>query len=138
MERMIQRFDKTSTHALLNFSTEMVLQPGFDACMQPGSSGRRGHASRVDLQSLGEFGKFLKVDLGLAKKTVWRYVYEMEKFFGCCEKQPITRVVLRDYLEPLEVEPRNTALKAFRRFFRDFVERESLSAPSGSLRHHQN
>jgi integrase len=100
----------------------MVLRPGFE----PGSTGWMGHAVRVDIQSLEEFGKFLKVDLGLAEKTVWRYVYEMEKFFGCCEKQPITRVLLRDYLEPLEVEPRNTALKAFRRFFRDFVGRGEL------------
>ena len=49
----------------------MVLRPGFE----PGSTGWMGHAVRVDIQSLEEFGKFLKVDLGLAEKTVWRYVY---------------------------------------------------------------
>lgn len=103
-------------------SQAMVLRPrARRAGFEPGSSGLKRHASCVDIQSLEEFEKFCKVDLGLAKKTVWRYVYEMEKFSEWCGPQSVTRALLRNYLEPLQVEPRNTALKAFRRFFREFV-----------------
>ena len=75
---------------------------------------------------LEEFEKFCKVDLGLAKKTVWRCRYEMDKLVEWLDGRAVSVDVLRNYLEPLHNEARNNALRSFRHYFRDYLGKPEL------------
>ena len=109
----------------------MVLRPGFE----PGSAGvRKGKADPygscelvdIPLEMLDEFERFCKVDLALAKKTVWRCRYEMERLVEWLDGRGVSVDMLRSYLEPMHVEARNNTLRSFRHFFRDFIRKPDL------------
>jgi len=81
------------------------------------------------LSRLGEFRKFCRVDLSLAERTVEDHVDRVERFLGWCRDSgvPVSPSAIREFLSQYEAaNSRANYIKAFRRFFRDFLDRPDI------------
>ena len=81
------------------------------------------------LERLEEFRKFCEVDLSLQSRTVEGYVGRVKMFLQWCRASdmPASPSAIREFLSQYEAaNSRANYLKAFRRFFRDFLGREDI------------
>ncbi|MFH1821755.1 MAG: site-specific integrase [Methanobacteriota archaeon] len=81
-------------------------------------------------KSLKQFKQFCVVDLNLTEDTAERHHgNQMRRFFSWLKDRDITTEVLREYLFTFNGNAPSTranVIKAFRRFFRDFMKRGDL------------
>jgi len=81
------------------------------------------------LERLGDFEKFCRVDLALAERTVENHIWRVEQFLRWCRNAgvEVSQEAVRDFLSQYEAaNNRANYLKAFRRFFRDFLGRPDI------------
>jgi len=81
------------------------------------------------LGRLEDFRKFCEVDLSLQRRTVEGYVGRVRVFLQWCRASgmPASTEAVREFLSHYEAaNSRANYLKAFRRFFRDFLGREDI------------
>jgi integrase len=80
---------------------------------------------------LSQFKRFLKIDLGLSKSTVYAHAYKIKRFLLSINKpiEAITTEDIRNWLESLanySANHRKNTIKALRRFFRDYLHKPWL------------
>jgi integrase len=78
---------------------------------------------------LEHFREFLLVDLRRSNKTTYEAVRIVGNFLDSLDSSEVSRTIVRRYLKPIKSESvyRNT-LAAFKRFFRDFLDRPEIVA----------
>jgi len=83
-------------------------------------------------ETLERFKQFCIVDLSLSEATAEdHHVPEIKRFFGWLGDREVSTDAIRDYLaefKDLSASTRANVLKAFRRFFRDYLGRGDLVA----------
>jgi integrase len=78
---------------------------------------------------LEQFREFLFVDLRRSRKTTYEAVRIVGNFLDSLDNSGVSREIVRQYLKQIKSESvyRNT-LAAFKRFFRDFLDRPEIVA----------
>jgi len=80
---------------------------------------------------LTDFRKFCTVDLSLSESTAYDHLRQIRRFLNWIGEGEISTERIRDYLDSLKERAASTranAVKAFRRFFRDFLGQGELVA----------